>query len=437
MTPPIPPTRMRPTTARQGQAQTQKPRLRTALVCAVATLACGCFAVAPVTGAQAAAQSLKQIHSTPRMQLGTQLGTQPMDNNDLDQTVSGDEEQAKPGTRKVVKAGHMDISPVIEQGKLSLQLRDDSEEKPVWRSLDDVVFELGEPAKQVLPDSGDFTFTGAKAGDAVWASPQAQIANVPWIGWNTQSPTLGDTRGVTFEYVGHSGEGTFTVFEQAGGFSQPQVLWSSQKGQPRKLWVERNTHTHANWVFSRPGVHLVRMRITTDGDGKNPGLSGEATLRFAVGGADSAQAFDATWQAQDGAGAAQSEGAETQGASGSATTRENSQESQQNAEQDSVPTMLIVVLVVGALILAGGVGIYLRHNAKLRRQMRVRTQDTPTGQSARTQGTPTGETQRTPETELPIATKDPRENESTRGSEGTHQAQGPRGGDDSAGGASA
>ncbi|WIK64553.1 choice-of-anchor M domain-containing protein [Gleimia hominis] len=416
MTPPIPPTRTRPTTTRQRLAvRAQKSRLRTALVCAAAMLACGCFAVAPVAGAQAAAPSLKQIQTTP----------QPMDNNDLDQTVSGDEEQAKPGTRKVVKAGHMDISPAIEQGKLSLRLRDDSEEKPVWRSLDDVVFELGEPAKQVLPDSGDFTFTGAKAGDAVWASPQAQIANVPWIGWNTQSPTLGDTRGVTFEYVGHSGEGTFTVFEQAGGFSHPQVLWSSQEGQSRKLWVERNTHTHANWVFTSPGVHLVRMRITTDGDGKNRGLTAEATLRFAVGGADSAQAFDATWQAQDGAGAAQSDGAD---ASEPAATQTKSEGSQPNAEQDSVPTMLIVVLVVGALILAGGVGLYLGHNAKLRRQMRAHTQGTPTGE---TQRTPTGQTQRAAQSEGPS------ENESTRKSEGTHQAQGPREGDDTAGGANA
>jgi len=65
------------------------------------------------------------------------------------------------------------------------------------------------------------------------------------------------------------------------------VLWSSTKSEPQKLWVEKNTHTHANWVFTAPGEYLLKVTASAElSDGST--VSDTRYLKFAVG--DSASA---------------------------------------------------------------------------------------------------------------------------------------------------
>jgi surface-anchored protein len=72
------------------------------------------------------------------------------------------------------------------------------------------------------------------------------------------------------------------VYLQSGNLGAPQVLWQSTKAYPQPLWVESNTHTHANWVFAKPGVYLVAIEIVAElVDGKQ--VSGREVLRLAVG----------------------------------------------------------------------------------------------------------------------------------------------------------
>jgi surface-anchored protein len=69
---------------------------------------------------------------------------------------------------------------------------------------------------------------------------------------------------------------------QSGNLGAPQVLWNSTKPFPQPLWVETNTHTHANWIFTKPGVYLVAVEITADlVDGRQ--VTGRDVLRLAVG----------------------------------------------------------------------------------------------------------------------------------------------------------
>ena len=85
------------------------------------------------------------------------------------------------------------------------------------------------------------------------------------------------------------------------------------------MWVELNTHTHANWVFTKPGVHLVGVRVVVkDKDGVEH--VNEQVLRFAVGdGTDPQQAASATFEgpwrgaesAEDGQAAEQGSGSST------------------------------------------------------------------------------------------------------------------------------
>lgn len=220
----------------------------------------------------------------------------------LDQHVSASETIVPHGTPAVMSAGHADMGAVFDvdgEGTMTLLVRDDSGDQPQWRYLDDVVFRVGAAAAQTLPDNSDYSFVGAKGGETVWVIPQTQITDVPWLGWNTQAPSLVEhaTRGVTMRFDGHQGAGNFSLFLQNGGFDKPDVVFATTntKKAEQTAFVDMNTHTHANWTFTQPGTHLVGITMTTTTkEGQEVSASG--ALRFAVGpDASVSDAQHATW----------------------------------------------------------------------------------------------------------------------------------------------
>ncbi|WP_308606681.1 choice-of-anchor M domain-containing protein [uncultured Corynebacterium sp.] len=219
---------------------------------------------------------------------------------DLAQVVSADEEVAAPGTEATIDHGHVDLGLLLVDGQAQFLARDDSAATPVWRDPADVVFDVGDNAQLTLPEDKAFSFVGAEPGSQVWVVPQTEQADVPWLGWNTQAPSLEENveRGVTMEFLGHQGPGEFSLFLQNGGFEEPQLLWSTATEAADGFWVDLGTHTHANWVFTEPGIHQVRVRMSGEGAGESAGseVAAEATLTFAVGaGTDGAQAHAAQW----------------------------------------------------------------------------------------------------------------------------------------------
>ncbi|MCW5954818.1 MAG: choice-of-anchor M domain-containing protein, partial [Propionibacteriaceae bacterium] len=85
------------------------------------------------------------------------------------------------------------------------------------------------------------------------------------------------------------GPGDVTVYLQTGNFGQTTLLWSSLEPFPQQSWIEVNTHTHANWVFSEPGIYLIEIEF--DGDlVSGESVSARDTLRFAVGDQTDAEA---------------------------------------------------------------------------------------------------------------------------------------------------
>jgi len=203
---------------------------------------------------------------------------------------------------RVLEAGHLDMGPKYDDGQWRLLIHDDvakadANATSVWRYPDETVLHVRDEAKLPVPEDPAYAFVGAPAGSEVWVAPQTQNPDVVWIGWNTQDPAVMGVvdRGVTLSLRAVQGPGVMTTYLQSGSFGQPQVLWDSRVAEAQPVWVDVNTHTHANWVFTAPGVYLVELTAEADLiDGSH--VSDTQRLRFAVGtGTTPAEAFAATW----------------------------------------------------------------------------------------------------------------------------------------------
>ncbi|WP_303688172.1 choice-of-anchor M domain-containing protein [Rothia mucilaginosa] len=293
---------------------------------------------------------------------------QPSDSNlsrgerALTQTLSA--EQPVASGRIEISAGHVDMGPRFNNGKFELMLHDDHGETPVWRSLDEVIYRGSDQAILEVPNDPRYSFVGAPAGSKVYVIPQTETKGVIWPGWNTQDPQLVSklNRGVNLTLEQVSGPGTFSLYLENGNFSAPQVLWSSTKSEPQKLWVEKNTHTHANWVFTAPGEYLLKVTASAElSDGST--VSDTRYLKFAVGDSASADALyameaQARGSASSGSASATSQAAGTQAsgtqASGSSSAAAASDQSSYKAEftipWGAIAAGVAAVIAVGAFL---------------------------------------------------------------------------------------
>lgn len=255
----------------------------------------------------------------------------------LTQTLSA--EQPVASGRTEISAGHVDMGPRFNNGKFELMLHDDHGETPVWRSLDEVIYRGSDQAILEVPNDPRYSFVGAPAGSKVYVIPQTETKGVIWPGWNTQDPQLVSklNRGVNLTLEQVSGPGTFSLYLENGNFSAPQVLWSSTKSEPQKLWVEKNTHTHANWVFTAPGEYLLKVTASAElSDGST--VSDTRYLKFAVGdsaSADTLYAMEAQARGSSGAASAASSGASSTSASQAAGTQASGSSSAAAASDQS------------------------------------------------------------------------------------------------------
>lgn len=270
-----------------------------------------------VLGASLMLAPLGVAHAETTPATTESASAQPSDSNlsrgdrALTQTLSA--EQPVASGRTEISAGHVDMGPRFNNGKFELMLHDDHGESPVWRSLDEVIYRGSDKAILEVPNDPRYSFVGAPAGSKVYVIPQTETKGVIWPGWNTQDPQLVSklNRGVNLTLEQVSGPGTFSLYLENGNFSAPQVLWSSTKSEPQKLWVEKNTHTHANWVFTAPGEYLLKVTASAElSDGST--VSDTRYLKFAVG--DSASA-DALYAME-----AQARGSSDSASSGSASS---------------------------------------------------------------------------------------------------------------------
>jgi surface-anchored protein len=276
---------------------------------------------------------------------------------DLEQQIDAGQRIAE--GRKVLATGHVDVGPRFLDGRWTLMIHDDAAKagggESVWRHTDQTVLRITDDAVLPVPDDPAYAFLPADPGGDVYVVPQTQDPDVVWVGWNTQDPEVMDTidRGVTMTLTGIQGPGELVVYLQSGDFAEPKVLWDST-GEPSPIWVDVNTHTHANWVFTAPGVYLVQVKIDADLiDGS--AVTDTRELRFAVGSSTSTDdALAASWRG----------GTTSDEAPPAATPAA--------ADDSSGPTATAAAAIgVGALGLAGGLLLVVVRGNRAKRRARA------------------------------------------------------------------
>ena len=201
----------------------------------------------------------------------------------LEQNVAANEPISQ--TPAVIEAGHVDLGPRLIGGKLTVSLRDDSAASPVWRDPNKTVLRVREGALIQVPQGEDYKFLADSK--RVYVLPQTQKTQLVWLGWNTQDPAVTKLikGGVNMRIEQVKGPGRSWLILQEGTFGKPKVLADSATSA-QDIWVDTNTHVHANWIFSKPGIYLVKVSFKATGvDGKT--YQATTTLRFAVGDATS------------------------------------------------------------------------------------------------------------------------------------------------------
>lgn len=319
-----------------------------------------------VLGASLMLAPLGVAHAETTPATTESASAQPSDSNlsrgdrALTQTLSA--EQPVASGRTEISAGHVDMGPRFNNGKFELMLHDDHGETPVWRSLDEVIYRGSDKAILEVPNDPRYSFVGAPAGSKVYVIPQTETKGVIWPGWNTQDPQLVSklNRGVNLTLEQVSGPGTFSLYLENGNFSAPQVLWSSTKSEPQKLWVEKNTHTHANWVFTAPGEYLLKVTASAElSDGST--VSDTRYLKFAVGDSASADALYAMEAQARGSGSASSDASSSSASQASGTQASGSSSAAAASDQKGFRAEFTISWspIVAGIVVLVGVGAFI------------------------------------------------------------------------------
>lgn len=282
---------------------------------------------------------------------------------DLDQSL--DAGMSVVDGERVLDVGHVDMGPKFVDGQWRFLIHDDVAKADagaasVWRYPEQTVLHVSDAAQLAVPDDPAYAFVGAPVGAPVWVVPQTQDPAVVWLGWNTQDPEVMERidRGITLSLTGVQGPGTMTTYLQSGSFGEPQVLFDSREPEAQSAWVDVNTHTHANWVFTEPGVYLVRMQAEAGLiDGST--VSDTQLIRFAVGSATPpADALAAAWDGGDPSAETTTDAGDPAAVAEDAATGQAADAG--TAGDPLVPILMGAIGLVAAALVAGVVVVLVR-----------------------------------------------------------------------------
>lgn len=186
---------------------------------------------------------------------------------------------ARAADRLLIDSGHVDAFNVeAKDGALVLDLKEDVTGHQVHHAPEAVELHVKSAAKSTIPAG----YPGEGEG---YALPVTQDPNLLWPGWDTlgtQAPGVGPA--IELHFINVSGPGTIHLFG-SGNFGGPAPLLEGGATELTSGAVRNQSypaHTHANWVFSAPGVYTIKVQATGTINGKKA-ESNEATYTFTVG----------------------------------------------------------------------------------------------------------------------------------------------------------
>lgn len=166
--------------------------------------------------------------------------------------------------------GHIDLGPVPTENGLEFVLNDDTRsivKEHVARDPESVTMIVDPYFKTPLPDNVEdtpYAFMG-KSGDSVWLVSQVQHDNRLWPGFSTE----------------HVGGKAFNIEIEPVSAPEGAKWWAYTQGlmgiaerlasYETKTTIIRDTpiHLHNNWVFTKPGTYVMRMRAIEHGNPDN------------------------------------------------------------------------------------------------------------------------------------------------------------------------
>lgn len=169
------------------------------------------------------------------------------------------------GPRVIMSQGHADVLRVsLEGGALKVAVKDDSGDAAVERRPEDVLLHAKPQSRLVLTPElpPEFGFLG-NVGDAVYLLPEVQEPELLWPGWDTDGVPRGALEGdeLAWRLLSVEGPGAVQLFT-SDLFGLPRIIFNSADGLPDASTMPADTHVHANWAFSRPGLYRLRFDLS-------------------------------------------------------------------------------------------------------------------------------------------------------------------------------
>lgn len=181
--------------------------------------------------------------------------------------------------RLVIESGHVDAFNVTAKGDaLKLDLKEDVTGSHKTHAAEDVELHVKSAALKDLPKN-------VPGGPKAYWLPMTQDQNLLWPGWDTLGiKDTGFDESIKLKFDKVEGPGAIHLFGQGSwGGIEPLLAGGGTQLKAGAIRDQKfAAHTHAHWVFTKPGVYTLTLHAEGTKGGKKVS-SNKATYTFTVG----------------------------------------------------------------------------------------------------------------------------------------------------------